>query len=54
MDANHAHIFAVLAGNPRSQAGGGSKHCDIGGEDVADEFLDARSSSDCRQVLDEQ
>ena len=54
MDANHLGIFTVIARNPRSQAGAGSKHGDIAGKHVADEFFDARSSSHCSQVLDEQ
>ena len=31
MDANHLGIFTVIARNPRSQAGAGSKHGDIAG-----------------------
>ena len=54
MDANHLGIFTVIARNPRSQAGAGSKHGDIAGKHVADEFFDARSSCDCSQVLDQQ
>jgi hypothetical protein len=54
IDANHARILAVLTCNPRSQTGAGTKHGDIAGEHVADQFLDARSPSHRSQVLDKQ
>ena len=53
-DTNDLGIFSVLAGNPGCQACAGTKHRHIRGKHVADEFLDARSASHCRQVLDEQ
>jgi hypothetical protein len=53
MDADHLGIITVLADNPWCQACAGTKHGDIAGEHVADEFLDAASASDCSQVLDE-
>jgi hypothetical protein len=44
----------MITSNPGSQAGAGTKHGDINGEHVADEFSDARSPSHGGQVLDEQ
>ena len=49
-----ALVFTVLAGVPGHQASAGSKHGDIGGKHVANEFLNARSSCRGGQVLNQQ
>jgi hypothetical protein len=54
VDADYLGVLAMITSNPRSQACAGTKHADIGGKHIADEFLDARSTSHRSQMLDEQ
>ena len=54
VDANHFGILTMIASNPGRQACAGTKHGDIGGEHVPDEFLDARFACCGGQMLNEQ